>query len=609
MLPNLAAIVEASPDLVLVVKADGTISYCSPAAATMLGRVAERLAGQPAAALVHSEDQVKLAELVHRLTSGDRAGEAAEIRMSHVLGRWVDVEVTAMDLREHPDVGGIVLHASDVRARREQDEQLRHLALHDALTGLANRALFRNYVEHALAHLRRIPVRHAVLLFDLDRFKTINDSLGHAAGDELLTHVAERLRSRLRPGDIGARLGGDEFAVLLENTSERDAVEVAQRVLDALHIPFAIQGRDIAITASVGIAFSELAEDAEALLRNADAAMYKAKASGKGRHALFEPDMHRTALRRLSMEASLSRAVEREELVLHYQPIVNLKSGEATGMEVLVRWRNPEQGIVPPAEFIAVAEETGLIEEIGRDVLVRSCAQVRAWQERFSWPALRLCVNASVRQIESQRFVADVQQALIESGLSASQLTLEITESLFMSDITPTIDRLVRLKELGLKLAVDDFGTGYSSLNYLRILPIDVLKIDKAFVDGVTNGPEQSAVARAVVKLARTFGLETVAEGVETPEQLSELVGMGADFGQGYLFAKPLDAQAMEAYLRKRAPAAVGASGLVAAGSVAPPQPGQALTTNCRGPGSPWSDRPVRQGGWRGSGGRGGACR
>ncbi|HUP68804.1 MAG TPA: EAL domain-containing protein [Acidimicrobiales bacterium] len=566
VLPSLAAIVEASPDLVLIVKADGAIAYCSPAAGPMLGRVAERLVGQPAAALVHAEDQVKLAELVHRLTRGEYAGEATEMRMSHVLGSWVDVEVTAMDLREHPDVGGMVLHARDVRTRREQDEQLRHLALHDALTGLANRALFRNHVEHALAHLRRTPVRHAVLFFDLDRFKTINDSLGHAAGDELLIRVAERLRSRLRPGDIGARLGGDEFAVLLENTSERDAVEVAQRVLDALHIPFAIQGRDVAMTASVGIAFSDLAENAEALLRNADVAMYKAKASGKGRHALFEPDMHRTALHRLSMEASLSRAVEREELVLHYQPIVNLRSGEATGMEVLVRWRHPEQGLVPPAEFIAVAEETGLIEEIGKDVLVRSCAQVRAWQERFSWPALRLCVNASVRQIESQRFVADVQQALIESGLSASQLTLEITESLFMSDITPTIDRLRRLKELGLKLAVDDFGTGYSSLNYLRILPIDVLKIDKAFVDGVTNGPEQSAVARAVVKLARTFGLETVAEGIERPEQLSELVGMGADFGQGYLFAKPLGAQAMEAYLRQRAPATVGASGLVAAG-------------------------------------------
>ncbi|HVE47795.1 MAG TPA: EAL domain-containing protein [Acidimicrobiales bacterium] len=558
-LASLAAIVEASPDLILIVQADGRISYCSPAAGPMLGRVAEHLDGQPVAGLVHLEDQVKLADLVRRRAAGEGAVAGAELRMSHVLGSWVDVEVTIMDLREHPDVGGVVLHARDVRPRKEQEEQLRHLALHDALTGLANRALFRDHVEHALAHLRRTPVRHAVLFFDLDRFKTINDSLGHAAGDELLSRVAERLRSRLRPGDVGARLGGDEFAVLLENTSERDAVEVAQRVLDALHIPFAIQGRDVAITASVGIAFSDLSENAEALLRNADVAMYKAKASGKGRHALFEPDMHHAALRRLSMEASLTRAVERDELVLHYQPIVNLRSGAMTGMEVLVRWLHPEQGLVPPMEFIAVAEETGLIEEIGREVLVRSCAQVQAWQGRFNWPGLRLCVNASVRQIESQRFLGEVQDALARSGLTAGDLTLEITESLFMSDIEPTIERLRRLKELGIKLAVDDFGTGYSSLNYLRILPIDVLKIDKAFVDGVTNGPEQAAVARAVVKLARTFGLETVAEGIEHPEQLDELTEIGADFGQGYLFSKPLDAEAMEAYLRSRGPGALSA--------------------------------------------------
>ncbi|MGQ0520874.1 MAG: putative bifunctional diguanylate cyclase/phosphodiesterase [Actinomycetota bacterium] len=539
-----------SPDLSVILDEAGHILHASAAADSMLGRPALWMTGKSLGALVHPEDRVRYDDLCLRhIEPGVRSFE--EVRVSHLQGHWVVTEMTAVDVPGRRTRDRRMLHIRDVSERKAHEEALVRQALYDPLTGLANRALFREHVDKALARLRRSPARpHAVLFVDLDGFKTINDSLGHAAGDEVLAEVGRRLLRWMRPGDTAARLGGDEFAVLLENTSQMDTGVLAKRILEVLLTPILVQGKEVVLTGSIGIAMSEPGQDSDALLRNADAAMYTAKAAGKGQYRVFEPEMHRAAMRRLDLEADLRRAIARDEVFLTYQPIVDLATNRVSGTEVLVRWQHPERGLIPPLDFISVAEDSGYIRELGRFILEQACCQVRAWHERFpDTEPLRLCVNTSVRQIEQTEFFDEVARALRDSGLDGAFLTLEITETLFMSDFTATVQKLRRLKELGLKLAVDDFGTGYSSLSYLRSLPIDILKIDKSFVVGVTLGPEQSAVARAVVKLARTFNLATVAEGIERPDQAAELLAIGADMGQGYWFSRPLAAQAMQEYL------------------------------------------------------------
>ncbi len=543
------AILDRSSDLTVILGEDGLIRHASAATGDMLGRPSEWLSGQSLAGLVHPDDRIHLLDL--QAAPGDALHARAEMRLSHLQGHWVTTEVTASDMADDPDVRGMVLNIRDVSLRKAQEEDLLHRALYDPLTGLANRALFREHVEKALARLRRSPARpHAVVFVDLDGFKTVNDSLGHAAGDEVLIDVGNRLRRWVRPGDTAARLGGDEFAVLLENTSEREAALLAGRILKVLLSPILVQGKEVVLTGSIGIALSETGEDADELLRNADVAMYTAKAAGKSQFRMFEPAMHHAALSRLDLEADLRRAIEKSELFLTYQPIVDLTTSRITGMEVLVRWQHPERGMIHPLDFIPLAEDTGLIRPLGKLILEQACRQGKEWSSRFpGHESLRLCVNASVRQIEHPGFYDEVANALAISGFDGRNLTLEITESLFMNDLEATIEKLAQLKGLGLKLAVDDFGTGYSSLSYLRSLPIDILKIDKSFVAGVTFGIEQSAVAHAVVKLARTFNLKTVAEGIETAEQAAQLQSIGADMGQGYWFARPLAAPLMETFL------------------------------------------------------------
>jgi len=554
------AILEASADLTVILDGRGLITHASTAATAMLGRPSAWLTGQSLAGLAHPEDRTRLEDL--GAGRADATGPAArEVRLSHLQGDWVVTEVKACDLRGDPDIGAIVLNIRDISVRKAHEEDLVRRALYDPLTGLANRALFREHVEKALARLRRGPaLPHAVLFVDLDSFKTVNDSLGHAAGDEVLVEVGNRLRRWMRPGDTAGRLGGDEFSVLLENTSETEVKVLAERILKVLLAPILLQGKEVVLSGSIGIALSDSGEDADALLRNADAAMYTAKGAGKGQFRMFEPEMHRAALRRLDLEADLRRAIDDDELFLTYQPICDLTTREVCGMEVLVRWQHPEQGLIQPLDFIPLAEDTGLIRPLGRLILEQALRQAQEWAQRFPRPQpLRVCVNASVRQIEHPGFYEEVANALARSGFDGRNLTLEITESLFMNDLQATIEKLSRLKELGLKLAVDDFGTGYSSLSYLRSLPIDILKIDKSFVAGVTFGVEQSAVAQAVVKLARTFNLKTVAEGIEQPEQAARLLAIGADMGQGYLFSRPLTAPRMEAFLANggiRGPAA-----------------------------------------------------
>jgi diguanylate cyclase (GGDEF)-like protein len=426
-------------------------------------------------------------------------------------------------------------------------DELVHQAFHDALTGLPNRALFRDRTQQALAraHNRRKPTagRVAVLFADLDDFKSINDSLGHGAGDQLLREVASRLATTLRLEDTIARLGGDEFAILLEDLPDAKAAEAtAGRLLAALTLPIRLTatGKDVVARASIGVALSHDPEDtAEDLLRDADAAMYAAKNGGRNRHRVFETDMHSRALERFALEGELRRALDQGELTLDYQPVLELATHRVVAVEALVRWRHPERGIIPPGDFIPTAEETGLIVPLGRWVLQQACRCAKTLQGRpGASPGLVMSVNLSPRQFHDPRLVEDVADAIESAGIDATTLVLEITESMLTADLDSTAATLARLKALGVRLAIDDFGTGYSTLSYLRRFPIDILKLDRELIEA-GSGPD-AKLMKAIVGLGRSLDLATVAEGIERPEQEIELRELGCDLGQGFLFARPM---------------------------------------------------------------------
>jgi diguanylate cyclase (GGDEF)-like protein len=437
-------------------------------------------------------------------------------------------------------------HASLALANARNHADAVHRALHDPLTGLGNRVLFRERLEHALERCPRTDRDVAVLFVDVDDFKAVNDRFGHAHGDELLVALAGRLRALLRVEDTAARLGGDEFAVLLEEVADgADAVHVAERLLDELQRPVVVSGHEVTVGASIGIATGCVAADD--LLRNADFAMYQAKAGGRGRYALFEPEMHASALARLKLEADLRRAVERDELFLHYQPIVSVATGGIVAVEALVRWRHPERGVVPPGDFITLAEEQGLIVPIGSWVLREACRQGAAWHRRS--PFLRVGVNVSGRQLAEPSLAAEIEAALADTGMNAEHLVLELTETVLMRDVDETAARLDEIKRLGPEIAVDDFGTGYSSLQYLLRFPIDSLKVARTFVDGLDGGGDRATLARAIIDLAASLDMRTVGEGVERPEQLACLSALGCDLAQGFLLGRPMPADELTALL------------------------------------------------------------
>jgi diguanylate cyclase len=425
--------------------------------------------------------------------------------------------------------------------------ELEHQAFHDTLTGLPNRALFRNRVEHALVSQRRDHLPVAVLFLDVDDFKNVNDSLGHAAGDEVLQELGRRLEDCMRPVDTAARLGGDEFAILIHDAeSELQSVEIAHRVMDRLEGPIALPSRDVTLATSIGIAFSDQnmisSRDAEELLRNADAAMYMAKENGKGHYQIFQPEMHTKALARLELKTDLQRALDCGEFTLRYQPIMDLTRGDMAGMEALVRWEHPTRGTVLPLEFVSLLEDTGLIVPVGRHVLREACAWAAHMQRECPRePPLSMAVNVSAHQLQRPEFIEEVRSALRETEIVPSSLTLELTESVMMQDMELSLMRLNGLRALGVKLAIDDFGTGYSSLNYIRQFPVDILKIDRSFLSD--PNPETAELTAAIVALARIFKLKAVAEGIENPSQLELLRDMNCDFGQGFHFAKPLHGQ------------------------------------------------------------------
>jgi diguanylate cyclase (GGDEF)-like protein len=418
-------------------------------------------------------------------------------------------------------------------------ERLKHQAFHDPLTDLPNWAWFREQLEATLMTLSNETT--AVLVFDVDDFKTVNDSLGHAAGDQLLVAVAERLRNLLERPELSARLGGDEFAVLLEGYDREAAAQLAESVVEALTAPFFLEGKEVAITASLGIALAEGRRDAGELLRNADLAMYKAKAEAKGSYHFFEDSLHTQVVKRLELKADLQSALERGEFLLHYQPIVELKTGSIAAVEALLRWNHPERGLIPPAEFIPLAEETGLIVPLGRWVLTEALRQAAAWgAATLDSERLGVTVNLSAVQLERAGLVDDVARALRQSGLRPHALTLEITESIFMKDAASMADRLRELKSLGVLLAIDDFGTGYSSLGYLARCPIDVLKIAKPFVDAMSDASDESTLAHAIIRIGESLGLTAVAEGIEREDQRDRLRELGCPFGQGFFFSRPI---------------------------------------------------------------------
>ena len=543
-------LVQNSIDVQLITKADGTITYESAAVERVLGYDADDRIGRNAFDILHPDDVAWAGTMFQDVARLPGSQAAAEVRVRHADGTWLVIEAVAKNLLDDPAVGGIVVNYRDVTARKALEDELKRQAFHDSLTGLANRALFADRLEHAISRAERSPSALAVLFVDLDDFKTVNDSLGHGEGDLLLVAVADRLRASLRASDTIARMGGDEFAILIEDPVDGETpMDVGRRMLARLEPPFVHSGKELFVRASIGIATTRGRDHtADEVLRNADVAMYTAKTNGKNRLEVFEPGMHTAALTRLALKGDLERALERDEFTLVYQPIVRLAGGRLSGVEALLRWQHRERGTVGPAEFIPVAEETGVILPLGRWVLEQACAQAAAWNAISPQP-ITMSVNVSGRQLQHPGFAAEVAAVLASTGLAPHLLTLELTESVLMQDAEAATAVLVELKILGVRLAIDDFGTGYSSLNYLRRFPIDELKIDRSFVASLDDGPTQSAVVLSILRLSETLHLETVAEGIEESSQLAVLRDLGADLGQGYLFARPLDAAAATALI------------------------------------------------------------
>jgi len=541
------SLVQNSSDVVTLVDLDTTMHYLTPSVERVLGYDPAELVGTKLTHLLHPDDVG--AALAFFSEAARRAGVTmpVEWRARHRNGSWLHLETIANNLLDDPNVGHMVLNTRDISERKALEQQLSHQAFHDPLTDLANRALFRDRVEHALLARSRENAPLVVLFLDLDNFKNVNDSYGHDVGDELLIAAAKRIQSCLRPADTAARLGGDEFAILLEDSGSESAIRVAERIIESFKAPFSLQDKKSFIQTSVGIALSELGESADEVLRNADIAMYMAKNAGKGCHAVFEPRMHTDALERLELESDLRRALQREEFVLRYQPIVDLRSGRVIGVEALVRWQHPERGLLSPSQFIGRAEETGLILPLGRWVLERACTQVARWNDVHPEDTpLLVSVNLSGKQLESETLIDDIAAVLASSGLQPGALILEMTESVMMHDTDSTIAMLSELKSLGLKLATDDFGTGYSSLHYLHSFPIDILKIAKPFVDRIQGETQESAFVYTIVELCRTLGLQTLAEGIEYDSQAEELRRLRCEWGQGNFLSEPLDDEQMD---------------------------------------------------------------
>jgi diguanylate cyclase (GGDEF)-like protein/PAS domain S-box-containing protein len=540
-----SAFTHASIGMALV-SFEGQVLQANTALTSILGmRRSNELVDRPFASLVHEADRESLQTSLRRIGQREIDSFNAEMRCHHASGAELWVALHGAVFTESESAAPcMIVQVQDVSARRHAEAQLNHIAFHDGLTGLPNRSRFHTLLSQALAAMRNDARAHfAVMFLDFDRFKLINDSMGHSAGDEFLIQVSRRIQDQVRPGDVVARLGGDEFAVLMHEVHEvQQATTLAQRLLDALKQPLTVGGVNIATSASIGITFSRLGYDApEELLRDADIAMYRAKAAGKARYALFDAELHTEVANKVRLEADLRDAVAQGMIEVVYQPLYRIADGALRGFEALARWNHPQLGPVSPAVFIPIAEEAGFITELSDVVLQRACAQVRRWQLIHPVLAdLKLQVNLSGADLAHAALYERIERVLVKSHLTPNLLTLELTENILMQRVEGAITTLESLRKLGVSLAIDDFGTGYSSLSYLSTLPIDSLKIDRSFVHGMSAGSKDAEIVRAIISLGSALGKAVVAEGIESQSQLQQLHDLGCENGQGFHLSRPL---------------------------------------------------------------------
>ena len=537
---RILALVQNSSDLVAVLEADSTISFVSPSSLSILGIRPEYVLGSRFLDMLRPAD---VPTFVPMLKASREGHQPVRLQMEHGDGRALVLEGALANQLNDPAINGWVLTLRDVTEQHGLQEELTYQAFHDSLTGLANRQLFGDRLAHALRRRDGLSQPLVVLFCDLDDFKNVNDSLGHGVGDRLLVQVGARIGAAIREGDTAARLGGDEFAILMEGADVGTARAVAERLIVDLAQPVEIDGQPLSVHASIGMAEATPGEaTAEETLRNADVAMYWAKDRGKATVAVYEADQHAEDLERMALRSDLRRAIRSDELVLHYQPTVDLTTGEITGFEALVRWNHPQQGQLPPSAFIPMAEVSGQIIALGSWVLRAACRAGTGMQTASHQPSM--AVNISSQQIARHDFVEEVVATLRETGMPADKLVLEITETLLLDDIDGTVLTLTKLRREGIRIAIDDFGTGYSSLSYLSQLPVDVLKVDKSFVDQLGSGAHDSSLVEAIISMSRSMQLKTVAEGVEQLSQVAWLQNAECTMGQGFLWSRPVDLEA-----------------------------------------------------------------
>lgn len=538
------SLVDHAFDGVGVIDEEGRYIWVSASLDRLMGLATGTLLGTAALELVHTDDVAQATQQLDATQGWRDAGNTWVGRARHGSGEWRILEVNGTDLRHDPDVGAVVLNVRDVtdqhraeEALRASETEYRHLALHDVLTGLPNRSLFDDRVRQALARLERRPGSIAVLFCDLDGFKWLNDSYGHAHGDRIVREVADRIRRVVRASDTVARFGGDEFLVLSTDLRSADeAMETAARLTEVVREPMTVAGAEVHLSVSIGVTVTDRSDaSVDDLIAQADAAMYAAKGAGRDRVAAFDPSLQDQARRRVELSAQLRLAIPEGALVLHYQPLVSLQGRVVRGAEALVRWSHPERGLVPPAEFVPVAEDTGLMSVLGAWVLEEACATACSWTDE----ELQVNVNVSPRQLADAALTDQVQRVLHDTGLRPERLQLEVTEGAVMHDVTDAARSLGRLRDLGVRVGIDDFGTGHSSLAYLRRLPLDFLKIDRAFLTLLGQDTRDEAIVGAIVDMAHALGLEAVAEGVETETQSRSVAELGCDVAQGWYFGRP----------------------------------------------------------------------
>jgi diguanylate cyclase (GGDEF)-like protein/PAS domain S-box-containing protein len=539
------ALVQNSFDIITIHDASGVTTYESPAASRVLGYQPGSLVGQTPFQTIHPKDLERARDSFASLVRGENPA-AIELRFRHADGSWIWLEVLGNNLLEHPGVRGIVLTSRDITERKRAEERALYLANYDVLTGLPNRFLMQDRLSQACAQAHRNGLHVAVMHVDLDRFKVINETLGHYVGDALLKQAAERLKKNSREIDTVARVGGDEFTIVLPNVTTLPALSAfAEKILAELMRPFPSEGQDVFVSASIGISlYPDDAKGLDDLVKHADAAMARAKSTGRNNYQFFTRELNEAVQERLLMEGGLRTALKREEFRVVYQPKIDLGTREIVGAEALIRWSHPTLGVISPARFVPVAEDSGMVAQIGEWVLRAVCRQIRAWHD--SGLSLPVAVNVSARQFQQADLAELVLSVLSETKVPAHLLEIELTESAVMQDAETSVVALERLKSFGVQISIDDFGTGYSSLSYLKRLPLDVLKIDQSFVRDISSDPNDAAIVRTIITLARSLGMKVIAEGVETEAQLAFLNAYGCQYAQGYIFGPPTSAEEFE---------------------------------------------------------------